>query len=54
MKQDNIRKVTRNGRGTYYVSIPRGLVKELRLKERQKVVVSKYGKGILIKDWKKE
>jgi antitoxin component of MazEF toxin-antitoxin module len=53
MKSDNIRKITKNGQGTYYISIPKDLIKELGLRERQKVVVKKYGKNILIKDWKK-
>jgi len=51
MKKE-IRKITKNGRGTYYIAIPKDLMKELRFKERQKVVVKKHGKGILIEDWK--
>ncbi len=47
-----IRKITRTSRGTYYISIPKELIKELRFKEKQKVVVKKRGKGILIEDWK--
>lgn len=46
-----IRKITKNGRGTYYIAIPKDMIKELKMKERQKVVVKKYGKGILIEDW---
>ncbi|MBU1046382.1 hypothetical protein KKH36_01205 [Patescibacteria group bacterium] len=48
---NNIRKIVKNGAGTYSISIPKDLVKELRFKERQKVVVKKYGKGILIEDY---
>ncbi|MCK5285869.1 MAG: hypothetical protein KAJ58_01430 [Candidatus Pacebacteria bacterium] len=51
MKKD-IRKIVKNGAGTYSISIPKDLMKELRFKERQKVVVKKHGKGILIEDWK--
>jgi len=47
-----IRKITKNGAGTYYISIPKNLMKKLRFKERQKVVVKKYGQGILIEDYK--
>ncbi len=48
-----IRKIIRSSRGTYYISIPRELIKELKFKEKQKVIVKKRGKGILIEDWKK-
>lgn len=53
MNNENVRRIIKNGRGSYYINIPRELVKELKLKERQKVVIKKYGKGILINDWKK-
>lgn len=52
MKNKNVRKIIKNGRKSYYVNIPKELVRELGLRERQKVVVKKYGKGILIEDWK--
>ena len=48
-----VRKITKTSRGTYYISIPRELIKELKLKEGEKVIISKRGKGILIQDWKK-
>ena len=48
-----IRKIVKNGAGTYYVSIPKEIMKELRMKERQKVVVKKSGKKIIIEDWEK-
>ena len=50
LEQKNIRKVQRS-HGTYYISIPKEIAKELKLKERQKMVVSKRGKGISIVDW---
>ncbi len=46
------RKIGKNSQGTYYVSLPKGLIKELGFREKQKVVVKKRGKGILIEDWK--
>jgi len=49
----HIRKVVKNGRGTYSVSIPKDIIKELRLKERMKVTVRKSGKRIVIEDWSK-
>lgn len=53
MQNKNIRKVVKNGRGSYYINIPIEIVKELKLKERQKLTIKKRGKGILIEDWKK-
>jgi len=53
MKNKEIRKIVKNGRNSYYVNIPRELARELKLKEKQKVTVEKFGKGALIKDWKK-
>ncbi len=51
MSNQEIRKIGKNSQGTYYVSLPKDLVKELKFREKQKVVVSKSGKGILIVDW---
>ena len=40
--------------GSYHVSLPMGIMRELKWKERQKVVIKKQGKDkILISDWKK-
>ena len=36
-----------------YINIPKEIVKELKIRERQKLVINKRGKGILIVDWKK-
>ena len=47
----NIRKITKSGGGSYYVTIPIELMREVRWKERQKVIVKKRGKGLSIIDW---
>ncbi len=47
------RKVVKNGRNSYYINIPKEIVRELKIKERQKLVIKKRGKGISIVDWKK-
>jgi len=47
-----VRKIIKNGRESYYVNIPKDMMPELGWKERQKVVVRKYGKKIIIEDWK--
>jgi antitoxin component of MazEF toxin-antitoxin module len=52
LKNKNIRKIYRKA-GSYAVTLPIEIIKELKIKEGQKVVVEKYGKGILIKDWGK-
>jgi len=46
------RKIVKNGRGSHYVNIPREVVKELKWKERQKVVVRRSGKKLIVEDWK--
>jgi len=48
----NVRNLQKN-QSTYYVTLPVEMVKELDWKERQKVVVQKVGKTLVIKDWKK-
>ena len=48
-----IRKIIKNGAGTYYVSIPKEIMKELRYKERQKITVRQSNKKIIIEDWEK-
>jgi len=52
--KNNIRKIVKNGRESYYVNIPKELIKKFGWKERQKVVVTYKGrKRLEIKDWKK-
>lgn len=51
MSKRNIRNIQRH-QSTYSVTIPVEIIKEFGWKERQKVVVKKFGKGkIIIKDW---
>ncbi len=52
LKNRNVRNIQRS-HGSYYVTLPIEIVRELKWRERQKVVVKKSGKGIGIKDWKK-
>ena len=47
-----IRKVTRVGKRSLSVVIPADIVKELSIRERQKLVVRRSGKKIIIEDWK--
>ncbi|MCK5708606.1 MAG: AbrB/MazE/SpoVT family DNA-binding domain-containing protein [Candidatus Aureabacteria bacterium] len=48
-----IRKITKTGNYTYYITIPREYIKELGWRKKQKVVVKLEGKRIIIEDWKK-
>jgi len=48
-----IRKATRVGKRSISVVIPAEIVDELKIKERQKLVLSRSGKKIVIEDWRK-
>ena len=53
LEDRNIRKLVRTGRkGSISVTIPIDIVRELKWREKQKVVVKKRGKGVVIVDWK--
>ena len=49
--EQNIRNITQNRTGTYQVSLPIQLVRELQWKDRQKVTVKKQGDKLIIEDW---
>ncbi len=51
LKDKNIRKLTKSGGKSISVTLPIEIVRELKWKSKQKVVVKKKGKGILIQDW---
>jgi antitoxin component of MazEF toxin-antitoxin module len=53
LSEHNIRKLTRVGGTSLSVTIPVNLLRALKWKEKQKVVVKKSGKKIIIEDWKK-
>ncbi|MCH7515227.1 MAG: AbrB/MazE/SpoVT family DNA-binding domain-containing protein [Bacteroidetes bacterium] len=51
----NIRNLQKTAGGsTYIVSLPIEIIRELKWRRKQKLVVKRYGDGILIKDWKPE
>ena len=50
----NVRKLTKTGGGkSITVTIPIEIVRELRWREHQKVVVKRSGSKVTIEDWKK-
>lgn len=53
MEQKYIRKVTRVGKRSLSIIIPSEIVDELKIREKQKLVIKKSGKKIIIEDWKK-
>ena len=52
MPEQAVRKLTRSNSHSYYVLLPPGLIRDLKWREKQKLVVSKKGKNIVIRDWK--
>jgi bifunctional DNA-binding transcriptional regulator/antitoxin component of YhaV-PrlF toxin-antitoxin module len=52
--EKTVRKVTKTGEYTYYVTIPKSYISALKWKERQKVVVKMVGKKLIIEDWKEK
>jgi len=48
-----IRKATKVGARSMALVIPAEIVRELKIRERQKLVVHRSGSSIVIKDWKK-
>ena len=55
IEERTIRKLTRTGGGkAVSVTIPIEYVRALGWKDRQKVVVRKVGKRLVVEDWKKK
>jgi antitoxin component of MazEF toxin-antitoxin module len=53
LRDKNIRKITRVGKTSLAVTLPKEMASDLKWKERQKVVVKRIKGGIVIRDWKK-
>jgi hypothetical protein len=47
-----VRKLTKTGNYTYYVTIPRTDIAALGWREHQRVTVQREGDSIVIRDWK--
>jgi antitoxin component of MazEF toxin-antitoxin module len=51
-EERNIRKLTKiAGGSSYAVTLPIEYVREFNWRERQKLVITKVGKTLVIKDW---
>jgi len=54
MEKQNIRKLGKTGNGaTIYLTLPIEIIRQLKWRDNQKVVVTKRGQTIVIADWKK-
>lgn len=54
-EEEHIRSLVKAASGaSYTVTLPKHLIRELGWKARQKLEVTKFGDGILIKDWTAE
>ena len=51
LKNKNVRRILRHG-GSYAITIPMEVMLELGWKEKQKVVVKKKDRSVVIVDWK--
>lgn len=49
--EQQIRNLTQNTTGTYTVSLPIQLVKQLRWQRGQRLTVTRQGKKLIIQDW---
>jgi len=50
--RDNpVRKLSKAGGYSYYVTLPKAFVEALGWRERQKLVVKRSGKKLIIEDW---
>ena len=52
-KSENIRKISKTGEYSYYVTIPREYISELKWRKGQKVTVKKVGSKLIVEDWNK-
>jgi len=53
LENRNTRKLSKQTNGSYTVTLPIEIVRELKWRDKQKLVVRKSGDKIIIEDWKK-
>ena len=49
--EQQIRNLTQNRTGTYSISLPIEMIRQLKWQQSQKLTVSKRGKTLVIEDW---
>jgi len=47
------RKLIKNSRGSYYLNVPKEIVKKLKWRDNQKIALKRSGKKIITSDWEK-
>lgn len=52
LDERNERKLQRTSGGSYRLTIPISIIRELKWRDNQKVIVERDGSRIIIKDWK--
>lgn len=53
MEKEYIRKLTKKGKYSYFVILPKEIIDEFNWRDRQKIVIKSSRKGSMeIKDWK--
>ncbi len=52
LQDRNIRKISKR-KGSYAITLPIEMIRELKWREKQKVVVKKQGEKLIIVDWEK-
>ena len=52
LDERSVRKLSKHG-GSYAVTLPIEIIRKLKWRDGQKVVVEEAGKHLVIKDWKK-
>ncbi len=53
LEERNIRKLQKQSNGSVTVALPVEFVREMKWRDKQKVVVKKKGNSLVIEDWKK-
>ena len=51
LNERNQRKIQKATNGSYRMTLPIEIIRELKWRDGQKLVVKKKGKGIYIEDW---
>jgi len=53
LEERSTRKLSKRASGSYVITLPIEVIRELKWKNKQKLVVKKSGSKIIIEDWKK-
>lgn len=51
LEDRNIRKLSKRTNGSYAVTLPVEVIRELKWRDKQKLVVRRSGKKIIVEDW---